>query len=108
MTSHTSVQHNNFFFSFFQNISPFGKTKTRTKTHNLRAYREDVDYSVDFADSYNSAYMITAINVRTGEHIILTDLGQTLKYCAETVDRYSNSNRLREIRLKRILQQVEQ
>ena len=96
MTAHTLEQRKNFFSRFFESISPFNKTKT----HDFRKYQEGIDYDVDFADSYTSAQMITVINVGAGEHIILTDREHTLKYCAEIVDYYWNSNSLREIRLK--------
>lgn len=100
MTLNTSPWRQNF-FSFLQSIVPFGKTKT----HDFRKYQKGIEYSVDFANSYNTAQMVTGINVRKGEHIILSDREQTLKYYAETVDYYWNSDSLREIALKRILQQ---
>lgn len=100
MVSNNSVKRKNLFFSFLQSISPFSKTKT----HDFRKFQKNADYYVDFADSYNSAHILTNINVRTGEHIVLTDREKTLKYCAETVDYYWNDDSLREIKLKRILQ----
>ena len=100
MTPNIFLKRKKNFFGFLQNISPFGKTKT----HDFRKFQKNADYYIDFADSYNSARIVTNIDVTTGEHILLTDRKQTLKYRAEAVEYYWNNDSLREIKLKHISQ----
>ena len=99
MTSNLPTNHKNPFVNLIKKLFFFKKKKT----HDLRKYQKGVDYSVDFIDSYNSARMITGISIRAGEYVVLTEREHTLKYLAETVDYYWNSDSLREIELKRIL-----
>ncbi|WP_036484584.1 hypothetical protein [Myxosarcina sp. GI1] len=74
-----------------------------TKVHDLRKLERGVDYAVDFSEFYNSAVLSTALNIKVGEQVILSDREFTLRYCVRAVEYYWNHDCMREAKLERIL-----
>lgn len=82
--------------------SIFGINKN--KTHDLRKLKRGVEYAVEFFESYSSAKLITGLNIKVGDLVILSDREITLKYRVGAIDFYGNCRDIREIKLTRIKQ----
>lgn len=98
----TNSQWKKRFLSF---LNPLKLGKIKTKTHDLRQLTSGVDYCIDFLETYSSAQMTTAINVKVGEQIIVSKGELTLTYLVEAVDYYWNDDTMRRVQLKRIQNQ---